>query len=273
MMHSCTSNPFWDDSKTREIKIYGHISLDDQDKDVPVFIWADIFNSYTKTDKDGLFSLPLDNSQTQMGNINGPVQVYFYVHNYILDSATVFFTDGEFSSDQTEFSNDGMLIKNISLRKLISASSYFLFDQQNQSPDINLNDVDSLKFILTLDIHHDTDISINNKVVSHHDYLPSGILFNNILDGFLYTYRLPNDQLLTYGFSKGESIDFYFDIVCDSLQIDSGDYEVIPFLLVNQNTIPLGLIEALGGLSLFDIGISYLQLPNDFTYDTLKISN
>ena len=107
-MHSCSSNPFWDDSKTRELKIYGHISLEDQNKDVPVFIWADIFNSYTKTDKDGLFSLPLDNSQTQMGNINGPVQVYFYVHNYILDSATVFFADGEFSLRAT-YSTDNPL--------------------------------------------------------------------------------------------------------------------------------------------------------------------
>ena len=272
-MHSCSSNPFWDDLKTREIKIYGHISLDEQDRDAPVFIWADIFNSYTKTDKDGLFSLPLDNSQTQTGNINGPVQVYFYVHNYILDSATVFFTDGKFSSEQIEFSNDGMLIKHINLRKLVSASSYFIFDQQNQSPEINLNNVDSLKFILTLDIHRDTDISIYNKVVSHHDYLPSGILFNNISDGFIYTYRLHNDQILTYGFSKGESIGFHFDIVCDSHQIHSGDYEVIPFLLVNQSTIPLGLLEALGGESLFEIGISYLQLPTDFNYDTLKILN
>ena len=116
-------------------------------------------------------------------------------------------------------------------------------------------------------------ISINNKVVSHHDYLPSGILFNNIRDGSLYTYRLYNDQLLKYVFSKGESIGFLFDIVCDSVQIHSGDYEVIPFLLVNQSTIPLGLLEALGGESLFEIGISYLQLPTDFNYDTLKILN
>jgi hypothetical protein len=42
---------------------------------------------------------------------------------------------------------------------------------------------------------------------------------------------------------------------------------------VNQNTIPLVLIVALGRESLFEIGEEYLQLPIDFKYDTLQISN
>ena len=82
-----------------------------------------------------------------------------------------------------------------------------------------------------------------------------------------------NNKNITLRALEPSDIDFLFDIVCDSVQIHSGDYEVIPFLLVNQGTIPHGLLEALGGVSLFEIGISYLQLPNDFTYDTLKILN
>ena len=72
---------------------------------------------------------------------------------------------------------------------------------------------------------------------------------------------------------EAENIIIRFDIDHDSLQVHSGPYEAILFFLVNQNTIPLGLIDALGGESLFEIGEEYLQLPIDFKYDTLQISN
>ena len=272
-IHSCTTNPFWDDAATRELKIDGYVLVEGKETDVPVFVWADILNIHAKTDPDGYFSLPVHQAQAPTGNINGPMQVYFYIHNYILDSATVFFTDGKFSNEQTDFSNDGELTESITLKKIISVDSYCLSCRQGQPPSINLNYEDSLTFIFALDLHRNSRISAYKKVLSQQEYLPSGVLFRNVSDGFMYIYRLANDRLIPLDYARDENIIIRFDIDHDSLQVHSGPYEVIPFFLVNQNTIPLGLIDALGGESLFEIGEEYLQLPIDFKYDTLQISN
>tara|TARA_B100000686_G_scaffold111291_1_gene118581 strand:+ start:33704 stop:34567 length:864 start_codon:yes stop_codon:yes gene_type:complete len=273
LFFSCSSNPFWNDNKTREIKISGTISLDKKDRDVPIFVWVDTFVSHTTTDPEGYFSLPLNNSQSPSVNINGPIKVYFYVHNYSLDSAIVFFSDGRLSNEQTDFFNDGKLKKEIILKKIVSASSNFLIDQEIQSQSVVLNNQDTLKFILTLDFHQNTRISIHYRVVSHQDYQPSGIFFKSLTNDYIYNYRLINDQLITLSYSEGEKIIYNFNIVCDSLEINTGLYEVIPFLLVNQNTIPSGLIGSLGGESLFEFSNKFPQLPVDFVYYTLQISN
>jgi len=270
---SCTSNPFWDDPKTNVINIYGEISLDQSDRYVYIFVWAENFNNYVRADKEGLFSLNLDHAQTETGNINGPINIYFFVHNYTLDSATVFFTDGEFSSVQTDFSSEGKLMKPIILKKKVSLFSYFFDDQYPDGPIVYLSQRDSLRLVTKINVLRDTRISNYNNVLSHQEYLPSGVLFNKINDGNIYLYRLKNDQLHTLEYFQGENRIFNFDIYCDSLEIPDGLYEVIPIILVDHQKIPVGLIDAMGGKELFGIHKNYSLLPTDFLYDTLNIIN
>ena len=50
-IHSCTTNPFWDDAATRELRIDGYVLAEGKETDVSVFVWADILNIHAKTDR------------------------------------------------------------------------------------------------------------------------------------------------------------------------------------------------------------------------------
>ena len=122
---SCTSNPFWHDPTKNELILKGIVTAENKHTDVPISIWMESFDQYTITDSDGNFSIPINNSQSGTGHISGPVKIYFFIYNYDLDSATVFFTNGELSKDQTDFSTNGDLIKRVELTKILSGEMEF----------------------------------------------------------------------------------------------------------------------------------------------------
>ncbi|SVC08756.1 uncharacterized protein METZ01_LOCUS261610, partial [marine metagenome] len=122
---SCTSNPFWHDPTKNELILKGIVTAENKHTDVPISIWMESFDQYTITDSDGNFSIPINNSQSGTGHISGPVKIYFFIYNYNLDSATVFFTNGELSKDQTDFSTNGDLIKRVELTKILSGEMEF----------------------------------------------------------------------------------------------------------------------------------------------------
>ena len=46
--HYCTTNQFWDDAATRELRIDGYVLAEGKETDIPVFVWADILNIHAK---------------------------------------------------------------------------------------------------------------------------------------------------------------------------------------------------------------------------------
>ena len=75
LLSSCTSNPFWDDSGTIEMKITGKVLTENNQTNVPVSVWLETFDLYTTTDSVGYFSFSITNSQTPTGSMNGPVNL------------------------------------------------------------------------------------------------------------------------------------------------------------------------------------------------------
>ena len=118
-LFSCTSNPFWDDSGTIEMKITGKVLTENNQTNIPVSVWLETFDLYTTSDPDGNFSFSISNSQTSYGSINGPIDLYFFIYNYELDSVTVYFTNGMFSKEQTDFSEDGELLNPVEMKKIL----------------------------------------------------------------------------------------------------------------------------------------------------------
>jgi hypothetical protein len=274
---SCTSNPFWEDSPTIEMKITGEVLTENNQTNVPVSVWLETFDLYTTTDSVGYFSFSITNSQTPNGSMNGPVNLYFFIHNYELDSVTAYFTNGMFSKEQTNFSEDGELLNPVEMKKILSGDVILHFNKNS------IQTRDTLRVSFNLETHSAVSIDTYKYILQEDGSdFHSGLFFRSLTDNETITiYRFNGtdqsgnsveDKLRNLTYVENESITWTYYLLSDSLNLSSGDYEVLPYLLVRQDQIPNGLIEALGGDSAFTLSAYFLDLPLDILPDTLQIN-
>ena len=274
---SCTSNPFWEDSPTIEMKITGEVLTENNQTNVPVSVWLETFDLYTTTDSVGYFSFSITNSQTPNGSMNGPVNLYFFIHNYELDSVTAYFTNGMFSKEQTNFSEDGELLNPVEMKKILSGDVILHFNKNS------IQTRDTLRVSFNLETHSAGSIDTYKYILQEDGSdFHSGLFFRSLTDNETVTiYRFNGidqsgnsveDKLRNLTYVENESITWTYYLLSDSLNLSSGDYEVLPYLLVRQDQIPNGLIEALGGDSAFTLSAYFLDLPLDILPDTLQIN-
>lgn len=263
---SCTENPFWSDPPTTVMKLTGIVNTDNNITNAPAYIWLEGLDIDTVTNDNNEFIIELNNTQTSNGNINGPLKTYFYLHNYRIDHATIYFTDGHFSDSQTDFSTDGELLEPVLLEKLVSAET-------SLPPIFNTSFEETLTVKLDLDVHNSATWLIGYKsVLSQNMYLPSGVIFRSILyPQVIHINRLYHDSIVPLEYDPGSAITWTYEIDSDSLHTLSGDYEVFPFFLVNQDHVPDDLLYSLGIDDIFTINSEYLQLPMDMTPGTLTV--
>ena len=276
-LFSCTSNPFWDDSGTIEMKITGKVITENNQTNVPVSVWLETFDLYTTTDSVGYFSISINNSQTSYGSMNGPVNLYLYIHNYELDSVTVYFTNGMFSKEQTDFSEDGELLNPVEMKKILSGEVILHFNKNS------IQTRDTLRVSFNLETHSVVSIDTYKYILQEDGSdFHSGLFFRSLTDNETVTiYRFSgtnqfgnsvDDQLRNLAYEKDESITWTYYLLSDSLNLSSGDYEVLPYLLIRHDQIPIGLIEAHGGDSALTLSAYFLDLPFDILPDTLQIN-
>jgi hypothetical protein len=274
---SCTSNPFWEDSPTIEMKITGEVLTENNQTNVPVSVWLETFDLYTTTDSVGYFSFSITNSQTPNGSMNGPVNLYFFIHNYELDSVTAYFTNGMFSKEQTNFSEDGELLNPVEMKKILSGDVILHFNKNS------IQTRDTLRVSFNLETHSAVSIDTYKYILQEDGSdFHSGLFFRSLTDNETITiYRFNGtdqsgnsveDKLRNLTYVENESITWTYYLLSDSLNLSSGDYEVLPYLLVRQDQIPNGFIEALGGDSAFTLSAYFLDLPLDILPDTLQIN-
>ena len=274
VLFSCTSNPFWNDSSISELVLLGNVSAENKVTNVPISIWVETFDLYSIANEDGSFSIPLRSTQSQSGNISGPVNLYFFIHNYLLDSAVVYFSNGELSRDQTDFSSEGRLLKNIVLKKILSGNV------EIHTLENGLYDQDTL--FITFEINTYLPVLIDYYEIIWKDeyHLNSGLFFRSLVDGEINFYRFSatdeygntiEDQLeqLTCGLNESFIWDYY--ISTEQVDLSEGLYEVVPYFLIEHDFLPGGLVKGLGGESIFLPTDLYLDLPNDIKTDTLTV--
>jgi len=276
-LFSCTSNPFWDDSSTVEMKITGKVLTENNQTNVPVSVWLETFDLYTTSDSGGYFSFSITNSQTSNGSMNGPVNLYFFIHNYELDSVTVYFTNGMFSKEQTDFSEDGELLNPVEMKKILSGEVILHFNKNS------IQTRDTLRVSFNLETHSAVSIDTYKYILQEDGSdFHSGLFFRSLTDNETVTiYRFSGtdqfgnsveDRLRNLAYEKNESITWTYYLLSDSLNLSSGDYEVLPYLLIRHDQIPIGLIDAHGGDSALTLSAYFLDLPFDILPDTLQIN-
>jgi len=276
-LFSCTSNPFWDDSGTLEMKITGKVITANNQTNVPVSVWLETFDLYTTSDPDGNFSFSISNSQTSYGSINGPIDLYFFIYNYELDSVTVYFTNGMFSKEQTDFSEDGELLNPVEMKKILSGEVELHFNKNS------IQTHDTLRVSFNFETHSAVSIDTYKYILQWDGSdFHSGLFFRSLTDNeTVNIYRFSGtdqdgntveDQLRNLNYEENESITWTYYLLSDSLNLSSGNYEVLPYLLVRHDQIPIGFIEAHGGDSTLTLSAYFLDLPLDILPDTLQIN-
>ena len=264
---SCTSNPFWNDPGTVELILSGTVTTENNHMGTPVFVWSKIFDSYTKTDQDGKFSVLIKNNQTPHGSISGSIKIYFFIYNYEMDSAIVNFTNGRLSKNQADFSLNGELIKHIHLTKILSG------ELEPQILENKFYDQNIIRLFFNIDIHQSVNIDLY-KYIWDEDTLDfhSGLIFQNIENDSLVFYRysayddygnIINDQLIHLSFEVNEHTEWEYFINTNQLTLLPGEYKILPYFIISHNFIPLGMINAMGGDQVFSFSNKYLNMPID----------
>ena len=254
-MAGCSKNPFFEDKKigSNKREISGTVQLSDQSTPDNVFVWLEGFNLSTRTDSLGKFTLTLPTPAAQPGGgLDGIFKLYFYVANYDLSSAQVVVHGGQLESADSDLDDKGEL-------KTTQTLSRRLRIQVAVTPSA-ISAIDS--------------VGIDIAVILQADHEPVVVRFpkmlgNNIAAIFLrdidpannYMRMIDNAGYLTKVETVGTKSREWHMIINYSLSMfPVGEYEVIPYLFIEQENIPAELSAALG-TGIEDFSESYLKIP------------
>ncbi|MCG3121539.1 MAG: hypothetical protein ALAOOOJD_04673 [bacterium] len=250
----CTSNPFGGDKiSAGKLTMSGTVRLADQADAKDIWIWMNGFNLSTVTKANGEFTLSLPPKSAQSGGgISGIYTVYFYMANYLLDSAQVVVQNGEFVYARGDLTRDGRLAATKSLRRFLEMSTVV-------SPaTVRQNFIFRIGIATTLRALIDSCTVIFPGSIGD---LLGAIFFRNTATGEVIVFqsvpgavtrdieligRMPTDRVTA--FTLGQFV------------LPPGQYEVIPQILVRHQTLPPGLIESMGS-NVEATGSSYLKIP------------
>ena len=272
--NSCTKNFFWEDLSKTELNISGYAVSENNNTLVPIAIWVEELNHHSFTDSNGYFSIPISGTQSSKGNLSGEISVYFFIHNYQLDSSIVNFTNGELSKHQSDFSEDGILLDTIKLKKLFSGEMELHFG----SNSLNSYDTVSASFHLNTFL----DVSLKTyKYTAYQSDFYSGLIFKSLNSNTFSFYRFSMnneagntiyDQLNTINYDKNLEVTWNYNILSNSLFLDSDVYEVFPFFIISHGNLATRIIQDIAGDSAMFFSKHYLKIPCDIIPDTLVIN-
>ena len=263
---SCTSNPLWESEPTKERKLTGEIGFLSENLEIPLIIWDENFKILGETDRVGNFSILLKDLSSGIDKISGSIKIYFFALNFALDSAQVFLINGDFSNNQTDFNQNGELVKNIQLKKILEGQIFLpledTFSMQNDTLLIRFQMKALSKIVVKTYKYMDGVFECN-----------SGLIFKNIENNDIKIYNhvgvdshglIIQDQIKYVEYDMNETSIWRYYVDKNSLSFEPGSYVVIPYLTIEQ----FNLVDPTYS---FDLSNEFLNIPSDFLLDTLKV--
>jgi len=250
----CTESPFSNDKisgGSRQLR--GAVKLSNGQSPEGAYVWLEEFNLGVRSDSAGRFQLTLPPA-VQGGDINGVFKLYSFMANCRLDFSEVVVRNGEFVYDKADINKNGELARTPILRQ------YLRITTQVSSPALDLRLSNRLTIAVILQaVGGDTVSVVFPGMFS--DRLAKAFLKKVGSDEVTLLYSNEFD-LVTSDRQIIDSGLFGRVIVFDlrGLTIPSGDYEVIPFVLVKHEMIPSKLLEGFGP-NVEKFSKEYLQLP------------
>ena len=274
LLSGCTGNPFGGNEISGGRKqIDGQVMLNDGATSDRVFVWLSDYNVATYTDETGVFSLRLPPRPTP-DTVTGTIErhtLYFYLANYLIETAEVMVVDGEFFYDRGDIDKNGKVRGPIVLRRLLQINT-------EVNPSVVQADSAVIVFVET---HLQTDIGCAEVGVPKVDQIDRRSTVRPL--GAILAKQIDTEEVFVVQADPAAN-GSYLEIVCRTivtldLQFDfsdaglpPGEYEVIPYLFINPPGVPNGLLEKLGS-HVNDLGPNYLKKPLRRKDGQFKVTN
>ena len=244
---SCTENPFGGEKKMANRTISGRVKLDKVDfypsgYHNGVLVWSEGLGLQATTDIDGSFELTLPaSSESSSGAItDGDYTLQFFIGNYKLSSVTITFAAGQVVNDEKVINLEGELRRDVTLTRLAGVHT-------NVYPPIITSGFDS-DVITKVQITPDkTDIHFHlRKLVTRDFSIYTGLLIREADSKKLaYTVDIDTASIMKEYINRpSQTLDFVFNYT--DVNLPSGIYEVIPYLVLDREDVPEPILKTLG---------------------------
>ena len=244
---SCTENPFGGEKKMANRTISGRVKLDKVDfypsgYHHGVLVWSEGLGLQATTDIDGSFELTLPaSSESSSGAItDGDYTLQFFIGNYKLSSVTITFAAGQVVNDEKVINLEGELRRDVTLTRLAGVHT-------NVYPPIITSGFDS-DVITKVQITPDkTDIHFHlRKLVTRDFSIYTGLLIREADSKKLaYTVDIDTASIMKEYINRpSQTLEFVFNYT--DVNLPSGIYEVIPYLVLDREDVPEPILKTLG---------------------------
>jgi len=264
----CTQNPFDSSEKVspQGNKISGEIELSDRLSPDGVYVWLERLDLGTWTDKNGHFEVIIPSAANQMGGgISGNLNLYFYLANYQLATASIVFVNGRALHSHGDLNKDCSLKYPVNLTKLLEVKTEISPKEFPQNPTLDsLTNISSEKINVQLTLRSFSG-TVNIKC-SNDQLGPLAVLFIKSTDaGKEYVEMLKVKGPTAIIILSNQSISpapktWSASFTLEVGHLVRGNYSIIPYFFPLQESIPDELLESLGKNVTLPIQ-NYLNLP------------
>ena len=259
---TCTYNPFYSEDAAKDFHLVrGKVQLEDGDSHSNVYVWLEELNLSARTNSQGEFSLGIPRTDNLKG-YNNDLKLYYYVGNYAIQHSNVLVVDGAFEYGKFDINSDGIIKETIYLKKLVDIKT----TSMPQNIAENYTGSMSVEVVVT---NLDTNLQIINQMTR--ERVLSGLIFREInsphadatgyqLNGVVYFSHRLIDPVTWNG-----SFNWPFKL------LPPGNYEVYPFIFLNQSEVPRELLDSFG-VNADRFSEAYLKIPFKHRSDRLKVN-
>jgi len=239
---ACTKNPFGDDDISSDAQtIHGTVTLQ---RDTPdgVYVWLEGFNLGVFSDTNGAFKLKLPSS-SQYANLTGNFNLYFYVANYAIDTASVVIHNGEVKFALGDLDENGKINRTIHLIKLMHiklSAKESVFDDA-----IPIRDIGKVAMELTFTaVKEEVNVEFPRKTEG-----PLCIIFmqrispDNDFQEMVLTNPLALESDLASDNITTDSRYWAASFNKRSLELPIGAYRITPYFIIHQPMLPDALVK------------------------------
>lgn len=267
----CTTNPLFNDYRNTYDRhsISGTVTLQDGRSPAGIYVWLEDLGLHTFTSASGIFSLRLPPTPDFQG-LNGAYTIYFYLGNYGYSTVSVIIRDGLFEYGERNISPDGKVRDINPLPELLSISTRII------SEDLILNRPDSL--LIEVVLKKNTAVSVTAQFYRDNRNIFTGFYIRKTgtprVEAGIFiqdSYRPVTETLAgqttfrSYLLWNGVRMNPGFATLTE------GEYEIFPYIFLEQNGLPSELILSLGA-DAHNISVDYLNIPFIQTPDTFVVS-
>ena len=240
--------------RTPNRDVRGQVLLDDGSNPEGIYVWLEGLNLGTRTGSDGTFRLTIPRTEG-IGfdkGYSGVYRLYFYVANYSLGIAEIVLYKGDVLTSAGDLDGDGRLLGTRTLRKLLLVTTAV------DPNSVAMNFTGIININVSLQAVHDSVSVYLPKIIGGHS---GAVILRKTESGETFTdITVTADTTSNIERIGPEPRVFSMAFVFKRGSIGPGQYEVIPFIFIDEQPVPEKLLLSIDPHH-GEIGPGYLDIP------------